>query len=105
VAIDLVLLRLGWGLMAIAAGSLVTYFLYAAAVLWYVSGHFDLGRGARLRFLRGARPWAARWASSEQLVPIGPRPRLRRRVRGAHGTLALRARASRGSSTSGSDHS
>jgi O-antigen/teichoic acid export membrane protein len=54
VAIDLVLLRLGWGLMAIAAGSLVTYFLYAAAVLWYVSGHFALGRGARLRFLAGA---------------------------------------------------
>ena len=54
VAIDLVLLRLGWGLMAIATGSLVIYFLYAAAVLWYVSGHFDLGLGERLRFLAGA---------------------------------------------------
>lgn len=54
VAVDLVLLRLGWGLMGIAAGSLVTYFLYAAAVLWYVSGHFDPGFGPRLRFLAGA---------------------------------------------------
>lgn len=54
VAIDLVLLRLGWGLMAIAVGSLVTYFVYAAAVLWYVSGHFDLARAPRLRFLAGA---------------------------------------------------
>ncbi len=54
VAVDLVLLRLGWGLMAIAAGSLVTYFLYAGAVLWYVSGHFDPARGVRVRFLAGA---------------------------------------------------
>jgi O-antigen/teichoic acid export membrane protein len=54
VVVDLVLLRLGWGLMAIATGSLVTYFLYAVAVLWYVSGHFDLGRRARLGFLAGA---------------------------------------------------
>ena len=54
VAIDLVLLRLGWGLMAIAAGSLVTYFVYAAAVLWYVSGHFDRAWSPRLRFLAGA---------------------------------------------------
>jgi hypothetical protein len=54
VAVDLVLLRLGWGLMAIATGSLVTYFLYAAAVLWYVSGHFALGDGERPRFLAGA---------------------------------------------------
>ena len=54
VAIDLVLLRFGWGLMAIAAGSLVTYFGYAAAVLWYVSGHFEMGRLARVEFLVGA---------------------------------------------------
>jgi O-antigen/teichoic acid export membrane protein len=54
VVADLLLLRLGWGLMAIAVGSLVTYFLYAASTLWYVSGHFDLGRGARLRFLAAA---------------------------------------------------
>ena len=54
VALDIILLRLGWGLMAIAAGSLVTYFGYAGAVLWYVSGHFDLGTPARLRFLAGA---------------------------------------------------
>jgi O-antigen/teichoic acid export membrane protein len=54
VAIDLVLLRLGWGLMAVAAGSLATYFVYAAAVLWYVSGYFDLSWAPRLRFLAGA---------------------------------------------------
>jgi O-antigen/teichoic acid export membrane protein len=54
VVIDVALLRLGWGLMAIAVGSLVTYFGYAAATLWYVSGHFDSGRGPRLRFLTGA---------------------------------------------------
>jgi hypothetical protein len=54
VAIDLTLLRLGWGLVAVAIGSLVTYFCYAAAVLWYVSGHFDKSRGARLEFLAGA---------------------------------------------------
>jgi O-antigen/teichoic acid export membrane protein len=54
VAIDLVLLRLGWRLMAIAAGSLATYFVYAAAVLWYVSGYFDLAWTPRLRFLAGA---------------------------------------------------
>lgn len=54
VAIDLVLLRLGWGLMAIATGSLVTYFGYAAAILWYVSGHFAMSRPARREFLAGA---------------------------------------------------
>jgi O-antigen/teichoic acid export membrane protein len=54
VVLDLVLLHLGWGLMAIAAGSLVTYFAYAVALLWYVSGHFDTLRGPRLRFLAGA---------------------------------------------------
>jgi O-antigen/teichoic acid export membrane protein len=54
VAIDLVLLRLGWGLVAVAVGSLVTYFCYACAVLWYVSGHFDMGRPARLEFLARA---------------------------------------------------
>ena len=54
VVLDLALLRLGWGLMAIAAGSLVTYFIYAAAVLWYVSGHFGMGGRARLEFLGGA---------------------------------------------------
>jgi O-antigen/teichoic acid export membrane protein len=54
VAVDLVLLRLGLGLMAIAAGSLVTYFGYAAAALWYISGHFELGRARRLRFCAGA---------------------------------------------------
>jgi O-antigen/teichoic acid export membrane protein len=54
VAVDLVLLRLGWGLIGIAAGSLVTYFVYAAAVLWYVSGHFDRAWSPRLRFLSGA---------------------------------------------------
>jgi O-antigen/teichoic acid export membrane protein len=54
VVLDLVLLRLGWGLMAIAAGSLVTYFGYSGAVLWYVSGHFDPRPGARLKFLAGA---------------------------------------------------
>jgi hypothetical protein len=40
--------------MAIAAGSLATYFVYAAAVLWYVSGYFDLAWTPRLRFLAGA---------------------------------------------------
>jgi O-antigen/teichoic acid export membrane protein len=54
VVIDVALLRLGWGLMAVAVGSLVTYFGYAAAALWYVSGHFDSGRRPRLCFLTGA---------------------------------------------------
>ena len=54
VAIDLVLLRFGWGLMAIAVGSLVAYFCYAAAALWYVSGHFDLRAPERAGFLAGA---------------------------------------------------
>jgi O-antigen/teichoic acid export membrane protein len=54
IVLDLVLLHSGWGLMAVAAGSLVTYFGYAGAVLWYVSGHFDLGAGERLRFLAAA---------------------------------------------------
>jgi hypothetical protein len=40
--------------MAVAVGSLVTYASYALAVLWYVSGHFALGRGRRLRFLAEA---------------------------------------------------
>jgi O-antigen/teichoic acid export membrane protein len=54
VGIDVVLLRLGWGLVAVATGSLVTYFGYASAVLWYVSGHFDDAPRARLAFLAGA---------------------------------------------------
>ena len=54
VVLDLVLLRLGLGLVAVAVGSLVTYFGYAAAALWYVSGHFDLAWAPRLRFLAGA---------------------------------------------------
>jgi O-antigen/teichoic acid export membrane protein len=54
VAIDLLLLRLGFRLEAIAVGSLVAYFGYACALLWYVSGHFDMGRAARLEFLAGA---------------------------------------------------
>jgi O-antigen/teichoic acid export membrane protein len=52
--LDVVLLRLGWGLMAIAAGSLATYVGYAAAVLWYVSGHFEWQRPGRALFLAGA---------------------------------------------------
>jgi PST family polysaccharide transporter len=54
VAIDLLLLHMGFRLEAIATGSLVTYFCYACAVLWYVSAHFDMGRSARLEFLAGA---------------------------------------------------
>jgi O-antigen/teichoic acid export membrane protein len=54
VAVDVVLIRAGWGLMAVAIGSLATYASYALVVLWYVSGHFALGRGERLRFLAGA---------------------------------------------------
>jgi O-antigen/teichoic acid export membrane protein len=54
VVLDLVLLHLGWGLMAIAAGSLVTCFAYATALLWYVCGHFDAALRPRLRFLSGA---------------------------------------------------
>ncbi len=54
VAIDLLLLHLGFRLEAIAVGSLVTYFCYACALLWYVSGHFDMGRAERLEFLAGA---------------------------------------------------
>lgn len=54
VAIDLLLLRLGFRLEAIAMGSLVTYFGYACALLWYVSAHFDMRRPERLEFLAGA---------------------------------------------------
>lgn len=54
VVIDLALLRLGWGLLAIATGSLVTYFVYAASVLWYVCGYFDTGGARRARFLVAA---------------------------------------------------
>ena len=51
VTIDLVLLHLGWGLMAIAMGSLFTNFCLAAATLWYISGHFSKGPAFRLGFL------------------------------------------------------
>jgi O-antigen/teichoic acid export membrane protein len=54
VAVDVLLIRAGGGLMAVAVGSLLTYFLYALAVLWYVAGHFELGRAGHLRFLAGA---------------------------------------------------
>lgn len=50
-AVDLLLLRLGWGLMAIAAGSLVTYAAYAVTLLWYVSGQLLATRWQRLAFL------------------------------------------------------
>ena len=51
VVVDLLLLRLGWGLMAIAVGSLVTYAAYAITLLWYVSGHLLATRWQRLAFL------------------------------------------------------
>jgi O-antigen/teichoic acid export membrane protein len=54
VAVDLLLLHRGWGLMAIAVGSLVTYFTYAGAHLWYVTSHFDMGRAGRIRYLAAA---------------------------------------------------
>ena len=54
VLIDLLLLRLGWGLAGIASGSLITYFCYACASLWYVSSYFEQGVAGRVRFLGGA---------------------------------------------------
>jgi O-antigen/teichoic acid export membrane protein len=54
VAIDIALIRGGWGLTGVATGSLVTYFLYAFAQLWYICGHFGLGLRQRLRFQVGA---------------------------------------------------
>jgi O-antigen/teichoic acid export membrane protein len=54
VVIDVVLLRLGWGLLAIATGSLVTYFVYAGSALWYVCGYFDAGKVERARFVAAA---------------------------------------------------
>lgn len=52
--VDLALLRLGWGLMAVATGSLVTYLLYSGAVLWYVGGHFDMSGRERASFVARA---------------------------------------------------
>lgn len=52
--VDVALLRVGWGLMAVATGSLVTYLLYSGAVLWYVSGHFHLSSRGRAAFLARA---------------------------------------------------
>lgn len=50
VILDLVLIGRGWGLTGVALGSLVTYFLYAFLVLWYVTGYFDLSLRERLVF-------------------------------------------------------
>jgi O-antigen/teichoic acid export membrane protein len=54
VALDLVLLRRGLGLTAIAVGSLVTYFVYAAAHLAYVTSHFEPSARGRLGYLTRA---------------------------------------------------
>jgi O-antigen/teichoic acid export membrane protein len=41
--IDVILIRAGWGLSAVAVGSLVTFAAYAAVHLWYVASHFLKG--------------------------------------------------------------
>jgi O-antigen/teichoic acid export membrane protein len=54
VAADVLLIHLGWGLLAIAVGSFLTYLLYAAVVLSYVADHFELTTKEWLAFHLGA---------------------------------------------------
>jgi hypothetical protein len=53
VVIDIALIRAGWGLLAVAMGSLATYILYSLIHLSYVASHFGLARAQWMRFYAG----------------------------------------------------
>jgi O-antigen/teichoic acid export membrane protein len=50
IVLDIVLIEAGWGLLAVAAGSLATYVLYLVIHLGYVLSHFEPGRRESVRF-------------------------------------------------------
>lgn len=88
VLVDIVLIREGWGLMAIAAGSLVTYVLYAFTQLSYCASYFALSGLEWVTFHAGAflpgfylaavlagleHSWdyrASVWAATQALVAV-----------------------------------
>jgi O-antigen/teichoic acid export membrane protein len=54
VLLDVALVKLGWGLIAVAVGSALTYLIYTLVHLWYVARHFSPSRAEWVRFYVGA---------------------------------------------------